>query len=342
MDANNAGRTSLRPKAARSPHTTARTRPAGTDSKPTPAPTLYTGTCPVCGEADRLKVERRRESQAAGLRSGWRVFCRRAECGGLSSGDWLREVARIVNAPYASSILEDPVRWLADYLESEHDEAAPARLPSAAGVARCAELLLETADALAYITKERGLTRATLRRYQIGWNGRGAFTFPIYNARGQLVNWITRPYPTGDDGRKYVVSGGHYAKDGAVELYPRSLRDYSLPDGGWLLVEGLLDAALGRQHGLPVVTSTHGVNSFPPQCVPLVKGRKVYVMYDVGAEGVQRERVTELRAAGAGAWGVDLSVLGLSHGGDLSDYLLSGGSADELRWFIKRERRRAR
>jgi hypothetical protein len=262
------------------------------------------------------------------------VHCRSAECD-PPGGPWIKEVAEEVGAPGAWAVLEDPLHWLADYLETERSEGEPERLPSAAGVARCVDLLFETPDALAYMTDERGLTEDALRERQIGWNGRGAFTFPIPDADGRLVNWVTRPYPSNDD-RKYRVLGGRYATDGAVELYPRPL-----PDRGWLLVEGLLDAALGRQHGLPAVTSTHGVTSFPPQCLPLVSGRKVYVAYDVGAEGVQRERVTELRAAGADARGVDLSVLGLSHGGDLTDYLLCGGSTDELRWFLKTECRRA-
>jgi hypothetical protein len=264
------------------------------------------------------------------------VHCESVTCDPPGDGAWIKFVAEAVEAPNAREVLDDPVRWLADYLESERGQAPPASLPRREGVERCVELLLETPKALAYITRERGLTEETLLRDQIGWNGRGAFTFPIYDGQRQLVNWITRPWPTGSDGRKYIVASGWNTSNGGVELYPRPL-----PERGWLLVEGLLDAALGRQHGLPAVTSTHGVSSFPPQCLPLVSGRKVYVMYDVGAEGVQRERVAELRAAGADARGVDLSVLGLSHGADLTDYLLCGGSADELRWFLKTGCRRA-
>jgi hypothetical protein len=315
---------------ARPRQTTATTEPP----KGTATPSLYTGTCPVCGEADRLKVERR---EGVGLRSGWRVFCRRAECEGLSPGDWLREVATTVNAPYASAILEDPLRWLSDYLEAERPQTL-AEPPTSADIDGYASGLLTLPDQVAYLRHERGLTTDTIRRARLGWDrNAGAFVFPVFNEAGEPVNLVRRPWP-GEHTPKYRTMAGRTKANSGVELYP-----YPLPEGSWLLVEGVLDALLLRQQGVrAAVTSTHGVSTFLDEWLPLVKGRRIAVAFDVGVEQLQRQRVAALRAAGAEAWGVNIATLGLSDKEDLSDYMLSGGSADELHWFIKQERRRAR
>jgi hypothetical protein len=249
-------------------------------------------------------------------------------------GAYLREVAELVGAPSGRDILANPLHWLAEYLSAEYT-ATSADPPSPAAVAGCQSRFWTEHGAIAYMEVERGLSEETLRRAGVGWDGdESAFVFPVYDRTGELVNRILRPWPH-VLGPKYKAMPGRTRHNGGVQLYP-----HPMPDGLWLLVEGIVDALLLRQHGFPSVTSTHGVNTFLDEWLPLVKGRKVAVAYDVGVEEVQRQRVAQLRAAGADAWGIQLSSLGLPDKGDLSDYLSNGGTARKLRAFLNAEYRR--
>jgi hypothetical protein len=256
----------------------------------------------------------------------WTAGCR-AQCGG-----WLREVAKVVGASGGDALLSDPLLYLSDYLETEtRTDREPEQLPSLASIDGRASRLLTVPDAIDYLLTERGLTEDTITEHRIGWDG-SAFTFPICDAQGELVNLVRRPWPDTPDGRKYVTLRGRNRHNGGVELYPRPL-----PRGAILLCEGLLDALLGRQHGLPAVTSTHGVDTFLDEWLPLVRGRRVAVMYDVGAEPIMHKRADQLCAAGAEAWPVELGQV-LREGKDLSDALTGGWTAQALIEFIKRER----
>jgi hypothetical protein len=322
-------------------------RPVGTERSNTATPTTaeiqevkgdntagdttHLGECPVCGSAGKLVIEPRHTPG----RPPYFVICRTATCKGLGSGEWLRAVADLVDAPGGWDILDSPLEYLSAYLEATSQGGAAQQPPSLASVDGHASRLWTEPDPLAYALNVRGMSEETLRREQIGWDGK-AFTFPIYDANGELVNWIRRPWPNAPAGAKYIGLRGHNRHNGGVELYPRPL-----PRGSWLVIEGLWDALLGRQHGLKAVTSTHGVDTFLPEWLPLVRSRRVAVMYDVGAETVMHRRVAQLREAGADAWPVQLAKV-LRRGKDLSDALTGGWTADALAAFIKSEREAAR
>jgi len=290
----------------------------------------YTGVCPVCDGVDKLKVAPRTD-----VPNRWSVHCRSAECD-APGGEWLREVAEHTGFTQ-TELLDDPLHCLSDYLDSEcRDDLPPAQLPSVEGMANRQTRLWENDSALAYLKDERKLTAQTIRRAGVGWESDpSAFTFPIYDAQGQLVNVVRRPLPH-VAGPKYIAMRGRDQRNDGVQLYPQPL-----PRGSWLLVEGLFDALLGRQVEFPAVSPTHGVSTFLDEWLPLVKGRRVAVMYDVGAEQVTRHRVEQLNAAGAEAWAVDLSEL-LTDGKDLTDYMRQRGVPQLLADHIRRERRRSR
>jgi hypothetical protein len=259
----------------------------------------------------------------------WSVHCRSSECD-PPGGTWLPEVAELVGFTQ-TEILADPSGCLSDFLDGQVSSDRPeAQLPTLEALELKQRRLWECQSAVAYLRTERCLTEKIIREYQLGWDADPpAFTFPIINRRGLLVNVVRRPLPS--RAPKYVALRGRNRHNGGVQLYPDvpdRTRDGKL--AGWLLVEGLLDALLGRQGRLPTVTSTHGVSTFLDEWLPLVRGRRVAVMYDVGAEQVTRHRVEQLRAAGADAWAVDLSVLLGDEGKDLTDYVSLGGSRDEL------------
>jgi hypothetical protein len=265
----------------------------------------------------------------------WSVHCRSSECD-PPGGNWLPEVAELVGFTQ-TEILDNPLRCLSGQLDAEISSDRPeARLPTLEALALKQRCLWKCQSALTYLRAERCLTDKTIREYKIGWDtDPPAFTFPIIDGRGLLVNVVRRPLPSQQP--KYIAMHGRNRHNGGVQLYPNVPTERT-----WLLVEGLLDALVGRQGRLPTVTSTHGVSTFLDDWLPLVKGKRVAVMYDVGAEQVTRHRVEQLRAAGATAWAVDLSSLLGEAGKDLTDYVSLGGTRDELVAHISAEYHRSK
>jgi DNA primase len=256
----------------------------------------------------------------------------------MHQGDWLRLLADKIDAEHASEILECPHDYLGDYLTSQYT-VSPKDPPSSAARAGHRSRFWTTPAAIDYMIG-RGLTEETLEDADIGYDGdTDEITFPIDSPQAEFVNNIRRPLEPPESGRKYKVMAGRTKENGGVQLYPQPFP----ADGPILLVEGLIDALLLRQEGLPAVTSTHGVGTFLEEWLPLFSGRRVAVAYDVGVAEIQRQRVEQLRDAGADAWGVDLTELGLPDKGDLGDFLLSGGTVQQVKDLIKEhEHRRAR
>ncbi len=306
------------------PQHNAGNRHANVTSKGTTPSGRHTGICPVCDGTDKLKVEPRRD-----VPNRWSVHCRSAECD-PPGGTWLSDVAELVGTT-PGALLDDPLTWLEDYLDGESADLPPDPLPTPASLLLRQERLWGEPSALAYLKTERRLNDETIRRAGIGWESDPpALVFPVYNKAGELVNVVRRPLPH-VAGPKYVTMRGRDQRNGGVQLYP------DVPEGSWLLLEGLLDALVGRQMHVPTVSPTHGVSTFLDEWLPLVKGKRIAVMFDVGVEQVTRHRVEQLNAAGADAWAVDLSPL--LHGGkDLTDYARQGGTRGELVSHINRER----
>jgi hypothetical protein len=315
----------VRPPADTTPTTAAE---AKADDTPPPAHTKHIGTCPVCDTPGKLTVEPRHD-----LPGHWWV-----NCWTCPSDGYLRAVAEVVGAPGGGHIKANAPAYLDGYLDSQtRTNRAPEPLPSFASIDGAVSRLFSEREPSYYLLHTRRLTEATICERGIGWDG-SAFTFPIYDAQGELVNVVRRPWPNAEPGRKYISLSGRTRQNGGIQLYPDMP-----PDGPILLCEGLLDALLVRQYGLGAVTSSQGVNTFLDEWLPLFEGRRVAVCFDVGAEKVMVARVRALSAAGAAeAWPVRIGRLLPKGGKDLSDYLTGSGTRQELLELIHRERRRWR
>jgi hypothetical protein len=175
----------------------------------------------------------------------------------------------------------------------------------------------EHQDVLRWLTDERGLTLETIKRYRLGYDGE-AVVFPVYDAAGSLVYVKRRYWPspwfTNRKGKKVWKR----TPDGvSAQLYP------NMPRGAWLLLcEGELDALLARQHRLPAVTTTCGVQ-LPDELVPRFAGRDVAVAYDHGGQQAGARTAEKLRLGEARAWAVDLGLP--NDGDDLTDWFLTYG-----------------
>jgi hypothetical protein len=274
------------------------------------------GVCPVCGHSN-LDVTLKPNG-----REHW-VSCWSCEAAGLTGAEFLAELAEAVGCrPY--QLIEDGPTVLADYLNGAVAAArVPAPLPSEGTIAGLRSRLLSSRRPLAWL-RRRGISEATVRQFELGWNG-GAIVFPVRVEAGELVNVRFRLLDPEADPKVRGLSGR------GAQLYP------DVPaDGPILLCAGELDALLARQRGLPAVTTTCGAR-LPDHLVCELGGRRVAVVYDVGEETAAETTAAKLRAAGSEAWAVRLGLP--KKGDDLTDWFLKyGRTARELGVLCRRGR----
>ena len=295
--------------------------------RPQNKPTKYRFTCPFCGGVQKLDATYKRDSFG---RWRWFIGCFSINCPeGL---DYLSALAGIVDAqPW--QILEDPLRWLEVLDSSRPSPLDPAPLPSLARIEGWTQALMTDRRALRYVTRQRGLTRKTIRRYRLGFDSQ-AIVIPVIDRYQRVVNVRRRFLSPQADGPKITGLRGR-----AARLYPGNERRRTL-----LLGEGEFDALLARQHGLPAVTSTAGT-SWSPSWDRHIHRHRVAVTYDAGEQSFQLacDRARKLIAAGAmDAWAVDLREAGLTDGQDLTDWFLTYNfSVEKLIRLIRSARQEA-
>lgn len=202
-------------------------------------------------------------------------------------------------------------------------------------------------DPLRYLMTERGLDRDTIATHGIGYGrvvGRvPGFVLPVYgeadplfddSPRRPLIQVMIRHWPkpwvlvTPDKRRERRLS---VLRGRTAALYP------DVPDGPVILCEGGFDALLGRQHGLPTVTTTCGAQLPEPLAARFAR-MDVTVIYDAGTNTALT--VERLRAAGAGhVHVVDLAAEGLADGEDVTDWFMKyEHTVAELRDLIRRSK----
>lgn len=180
--------------------------------------------------------------------------------------------------------------------------------------------LMADKERLAWLKEHRGLTKTTIKRARLGWNGE-RFTIPVYDADGALVN--VRRYKPNAAANKMVNTTGHGSP--ARWYWPLGLD--ATADTILAVFEGELDAALGAQElrkaGLSVcvASGTGGASACPPDLDPM-RGRDVVIAYDCDEPG----RIGARKLAGQ-LLGVAASVkvvdLGLNGGEDVTDWFVT-------------------
>lgn len=193
---------------------------------------------------------------------------------------------------------------------------------------------------LAFLTGQRGLTRETVERLKIGYDG-DRLTIPV-KLRGKLRN-VRRYLPGGDP--KILNWKGH----GTSLLYPADILREHPGTVPVLFCEGEWDALLANQESgrrYVAVTGTGGA-SVPPKDLSELSGRRVFIAYDAdeaGAKGAAK-LADRLRSAGATPHVLDLKAMGLQPGSgeDITDYFTShGGTAERLTAEMERATGQAR
>lgn len=178
-----------------------------------------------------------------------------------------------------------------------------------------------------YIREKRGLSDATIRKYQIGWDvKRQRNTVPIRDEHGNLVN--IRLYNAKKDPKMINYTEGKWKYGSPARLYGLDeLVKYK--DKQVIICEGEWDRILLQQEGLMAVTSTHGCSTFRPEWVSYFKEKDVVVIYDCDKEGQVATNTIVLKAFNnsgvSSIKNVVLPLKGDKDDKDISDYFIKRG-----------------
>lgn len=139
--------------------------------------------------------------------------------------------------------------------------------------------LMSTPRVLDPFRAKRGLNEDTLARFQIGWDAdQDAYTIPVRNAQGDLVNIRFYQIDPSDERRKIWSIMGH----GSPVLYPIAQLD---DNQSIVLCEGEWDALLTIQKGFPAVTRTGAAKVWKDSWNPLFQDKCVLLCHDMDEPG---------------------------------------------------------
>lgn len=130
------------------------------------------------------------------------------------------------------------------------------------------------------LREKRGLTDATLSKFQLGWDGE-RITIPIYDEFNILVNFRRYKWNSNEDQWKVLNFVDEYDNAyGEVRIFGLDrVLDTSLDYVVWS--EGEMDRICSEQHGFPTACATSGAGTFNPAWVKHFRSKKrVYIAQD--------------------------------------------------------------
>jgi hypothetical protein len=180
------------------------------------------------------------------------------------------------------------------------------------------EALLEDQVRLKWLKTKRGITKDTVKKFRLGWNG-SRITIPVLDSARRIVN--VRMYKPNTPGKDKVIS--YKAGYGATRLFPL----YNLDKKSVVLFEGEMDTLLGCDLGLPAIGTTGGAGTWKSAWSRFFTGKNVYICYDrdiQGVAGAAKVAKALLRHAKA-VYVVELPIdkLRESGGQDFTDYIVT-------------------
>jgi 5S rRNA maturation endonuclease (ribonuclease M5) len=197
--------------------------------------------------------------------------------------------------------------------------------------------LWATEEVCRWLREKRGLSDATLKKYEIGWDPkRQRNTIPIRDERGNVMN--VRLYNAKKDPKIINYTEGRYKYGSPARLY--GLDELVKHQGKQvILCEGEWDRLILQQEGFLAVTGTHGASVFRPEWIAHFKDRDVVILYDCDREGQAAARNVVLRAlktaAAASVKNVVLPLKGDKDDKDVTDYFHKRGlTAADLQKLI--------
>jgi hypothetical protein len=189
--------------------------------------------------------------------------------------------------------------------------------------------LLERRDVLAELGRRRGLTQATVERFQLGHDGARYF-IPIRDAEGRLMN--IRRYALDASGPNKMISWR--AGYGTARLFPMGNLLAVEPGDTVFLMEGEMDCLLANQCGLRAVTTTGGAGTWREVWNEQFRDLHVVICYDVDEAGRAGARHVAEQLVGLARSVKVVALTGMEAipGGDFTDYIhnLSHAATDFL------------
>jgi 5S rRNA maturation endonuclease (ribonuclease M5) len=188
-----------------------------------------------------------------------------------------------------------------------------------------------------WLREKRGLSDATLKKYEIGWDPkRQRNTIPIRDERGNVMN--VRLYNAKKDPKIINYTEGRYKYGSPARLY--GIDELAKYQGKQvILCEGEWDRLILQQEGFMAVTGTHGASVFRPEWIAHFKGKDVVILYDCDREGQAAASNVVLRAlktsGAASVKNVVLPLKGDKDDKDVTDYFHKRGlTAADLQKLI--------
>lgn len=278
--------------------------------------------CPIHEDPKRSKSSSASLNFQTGL---W--HCASAKCG---DGGSIRELYKVCRA--AGKVATANGRSNVVDIKTGKPAKEPEKpLPDEKTLRYWTKTLLSKPNALRVLQDERGLTKETIREFQLGWDGQ-RYTIPIRDENDRLVN-VRRYKPRARANSQKMISWGVGWGEGRVLGFD-VLMDEEQQDV--VLAEGELDWIIARQYGIPCVTHTSGSNVFKMEWAKWFKGKRVYVAYDEDKAG-DRGALKVAQVLKGHAEGVFRVKLGTGiDGGDITDYFTKvGGDPESLMLLVK-------
>lgn len=176
-----------------------------------------------------------------------------------------------------------------------------------------------------YLTKDRGLSRETIKEFQIGYDPlREVYTIPVY-WEGKLQNVRRYDPDPGPEFPKIRNVKGH----GQPVLYPHSILEEAHEHGQIVVCEGEWDALVAIQNGVLAITRTGGADTWHSTWNEQFEGLDVIACHDMDEKGAKANLIIETELAGIANRVTTVSLPSDEKGYDLSDYFVRDGHTAE-------------
>jgi hypothetical protein len=182
--------------------------------------------------------------------------------------------------------------------------------------------LLHDTEKMRYLNDVRGVSRQTVKDFNVGLYKGTTFTFPVYDFEKNLLNMR---FWSPEHKKKWGLAGKT-----TKMIYPHHLLNGS--DHLWLC-EGELDAMVAHQNGMPVLTTTAGAPATPATLKDHKKhleGYNFILAFDNDDAGKKAAAKIGLEVFPNRISGIVVWPPGFPKGYDLSDWFSDGNTLDQL------------
>lgn len=186
-------------------------------------------------------------------------------------------------------------------------------------------------EVLQFLQEKRKLTREIIERARLGYDEtRERIVIPMIGPDGTVVRSRLYDWQKKFPGRKLIWGEG----DRLPRLYPF----WALEHDELLLCAGEMDCLAAWSLGIPAITGTGGEKKWSPIFTSALAGKRITICYDLDPEGQNGARLVagDLVKVAAEVRILTLPLPWRQKGDpkDLTDWIIAGGTAEQLRELI--------